>query len=145
MRTIRFWIFRLWVVAAGLTVWGCASSGQGYIEGNYQAELRIGESRQNVLPAAERVFGEPKQVGHVFAGQPEEVELRRYGFTNISDFVMYFYKDRFIQAGLTPVTSPQYPALRYDYQQITPAEPGPVLGYSVAMTADEVTVDTIQP
>ena len=111
----------------------------------YEARILIGQRRNDVLAAAQKVFGEPKQQGHIFPQSDYEVELRRYRFTNVSDFVMYFHKDIFIQAGLMPVDSPEYPSLRSDYQKITSNKPGPVLGYTIFMDEDEVILDTIQP
>lgn len=126
---------------------GCAPSlREGSIAGNdYQVDILIGHKRGPVLKNAERIFGQPKQVGSIFEKSDYEVELRRYHFTNVSDFVMYFYKDIFVQAGLMPVDSPGYPPLRSDYQAITASEPGPVLGYTLFMNDHEVVVDTIQP
>lgn len=114
-------------------------------DGSYRADMMIGQKRELSLEVAEVVFGEPKQVGIIFENSNYEVELRRYTFTNVSDFVMYFHEGIFIQAGLMPVESPKYPSLRADYQSISAEKPGPVLGYTVLMNKDEVVLDTIQP
>ncbi len=111
----------------------------------YEADILIGQDRSEVLEAAEKVFGEPQEEGFIFADSNFEVEIRRYRFTNVSDFVMYFYRDVFVQAGLMPVDSPEYPALRADYMSIKADKPGPVLGYTIFMNQEEVVLDTIQP
>lgn len=114
-------------------------------DGVYQAEILIGQKRAAVLKAAETVFGQPKESGAIFKDSDYEVESRRYNFTNVSDFVMYFHKNIFIQAGLMPVESPEYPPLRPDYKGISQDKPGPVLGYTIFMDDQEVVLDTIQP
>lgn len=129
------------VVACGCTV----SSQQSAASGVYEEKIMIGQKRDVVLKATEKVFGEPKQIGHIFEDSDYEVELRRYAFTNISDFVMYFHDNVFIQAGLMPVESPEYPPLRADYKGISVEKPGPVFGYTILMNQEEVILDTIQP
>lgn len=127
-------------------LWGCmTSSSQKAVDDVYETDIMIGEKQARVLQSAEKVFGDPKQVGTIFENSDYEVEIRRYSFTNVSDFVMYFYNGTFIQAGLMAVDSPEYPALRADYQGITSEKPGPVLGYTIFMDDKEVVLDTIQP
>ncbi|MEW5895193.1 MAG: hypothetical protein AB1650_05505 [Candidatus Omnitrophota bacterium] len=140
--------FGQWFFAAVLFVVfsGCTAAPKGEkAEVPYETKLLIGMERDDILRAAEKVFGKPKQTGSIFPDSDYEVELRRYWFTNVSDFVMYFHRNIFIQAGLMPVESPEYPALRSDYQGITSEKPGPVLGYSVFMNKEEVVLDTIHP
>ena len=125
---------------------GCSTYSQkAGVDGIYEAEILIGQKRGEVLKSAEKVFGEPRQTGTVFGDSNYEVELRRYTFTNVSDFVMYFHNEIFIQAGLMPVDSPEYPSLRADYKNISNDKPGPVLGYMILMNETEVVLDTIQP
>ena len=140
MKKIIFFLWCLCVVS------GCSTHSVQNLQGDvYEAEILIGQKRSVVLKAAETVFGEPKQTGIVFKDSNYEVELRRYPFTNVSDVVMYFHKNIFIQAGLMPVESPEYPPLRTDYKSISADKPGPVLGYTVFMNQTEVVLDTIQP
>ncbi len=130
------------IVAAGCT----SSTNEGKVPSkDYQVDILIGQKRGVVLKAAEKVFGAPKQVGAIFEDSDYEVELRRYRFTNVSDFVMYFHRAVFVQAGLMPVDSPEYPPLRSDFQSITSDQPGPVLGYTLFMNNQEVVLDTIKP
>jgi hypothetical protein len=125
---------------------GCSTYSQDEVkDGIYEAKILIGQKRGEVIKAAEKVFGKPKQIGSIFEKSDYEVELRRYKFTNVSDFVMYFHKGIFVQAGLMPVDSPEYPALRADYKSISAGKPGPVLGYMILMNNEEVVLDTIQP
>lgn len=125
---------------------GCSAPQPAHdADGIYETDILIGQKRADVLAAAEKVFGEPKQTGTLFGNSDFEVELRRYTFTNVSDFVMYFHHDVFVQAGLMPVESPEYPALRADYRGISADKPGPVLGYTIFMNHEEVVLDTIQP
>jgi len=135
------------LMACAVIASGCASSvneGPGQA-GDYQVDLLIGQKRETVIKAAEKIFGKPKQVEAIFENSEYEVERRRYPFTNVSDFVMYFHRSVFVQAGLMPVDSPEYPPLRSDFQSITADQPGPVLGYALFMSNHEVIVDTIHP
>ena len=140
MRNIILSIFLVMLMA------GCSASQQQVkLELPYEGKIFIGEQRTDILKTAEPVFGNPKKAGIIFKGTPQEVELRRYTFTNVHDFVMYFHQDVFIQAGLMLVDSPQYPTLRADFAQIDAERPGPVLGYTIFMNEQEVILDTIQP
>ncbi len=126
---------------------GCVSSPssqppEGAKDG-YAAKLMIGERRGAVIKKAEQAFGDPVEVNFFLKGSSAEVEVRRYKFTNVSDFVAYFYKDRFIQANLMPVKAEEFPDIRKDYRNLDFKDPGVVRGYSIAMTKEEVVLDTI--
>ncbi len=134
-----------WLIAI-ILIAGCTPP-QQQVKANkpYEVDILIGQQKGKVLAKAEKIFGEPKQTGNIFEGTAHEVQLRRYKFTNVFDFVMYFHNNIFIQAALMPCESNEYPSLRADYQSINADKPGPVLGYTLFMNDQEVVVDTIQP
>ncbi len=110
---------------------------------SYSAQLMIGERRGDVIQKMEQAFGDPMEVIFFLQGSSAQVEIRRYKFTNVSDFVTYFYKDHFIQANLMAVGAQEFPDIRKDYRVLDFKDPGVVMGYSIVMDQKEIVLDTI--
>ena len=113
--------------------------------GSYEVDILIGQDRAAAVKAVEKIFGTPKNTGFIFENSDYELEYRRYAFTNVSDFFMYFHRGVFVQAALAPVGSQDNPPLRADFQSVTMSEPGAVAGYRIVMDNQEVVLDTIMP
>jgi hypothetical protein len=137
----------LFITLLAFIVTSCASVMESTPGFTHTAALMIGDSKDNVISQAEHICGKPKLVGHV-EGAPEEIEvkrieIRRYGFFNDSDVLLYFYNGIFFQAALIDPKSTTYPPFRQDYKEVNRESPGPA-GYLLTLQGKVGSIKTIQ-
>lgn len=121
----------------------CSTSHAGVFNFNHTAAIIIGETRAKTLSQAEHILIKPKIIIYAFQGTSDEVEIRRYAFTQVYDLLLYFHQDIFFEAELIEPSSNTYPAMRSDYKNVQKGSPGPV-GYLITKNSKTLTIQTLR-
>lgn len=114
----------------------------GLLSYKHTAALMIGQGREKVLAQAERILIRPKQVIYAYEGTPEQIEFRRYVFTELYDVILYFYKDEFIECELIEPNSNTYPASREDYKDVRNTTSA-IIGYMIERDGNVLTIRSL--
>lgn len=118
------------------------STEAGFFSFKHTVAIIVGDTKTKVLSQAEHILIRPKDVTYAFQGTSDEVEVRRYIFTEGYDLVLCFYKDVFLEANLVDPNSNDYPAIRPDYKSVHKGSPGPV-GYLITKDSRTLSIKVL--
>jgi hypothetical protein len=122
---------------------GCATLLQDATAYTHSAFLPIGAPREKITPQVENILGKSIRDAYVDKNTEDELLLLEYNFTADYNLVLYYYKDRLIQADLHKHDEWKYPDYRADYKTAIEVSPGDVAGYLLMSNGKTASIKTL--
>jgi hypothetical protein len=123
---------------------GCATLAEDMIAFTHSAFLPIGATKNEVDLQVDHILGKP--IRELYADKNIEDELLafEYNFTVDYNLVLYYYKNRLVQADLHKPGEYKYPDYRGDYKTVTKDVPsGQIAGYLLTSSGKTASIKTL--